>query len=147
MMKKIDFKTKWPEITMEGLNSFERKYSKYNLKLSESYKYFLTTMSNGGRPVQGIFWDEEKELELGVAFFFPIYEGKSSIEQKLKFIYEDDIFPLGLLPFASDGGSGNYLISMRKEDFGQISIMYSDSEVPLILCNSFEEFINKLEEE
>ncbi|WP_111684587.1 SMI1/KNR4 family protein [Winogradskyella tangerina] len=74
-------------------------------------------------------------------------EPKSSIEQKLKFIYKDDLFPLGLLPFARDGGSGNYLISMREQDFGQIFIMNADSEMPFFLCNSFEEFINKLEAE
>lgn len=146
-MKKIEFKTQKPKISINQINSFEQEYSQYNIQLPNDYKYFLINNSNGGRPIQRIYWDEKEELELGIAFFYSINEGNYPLNKMIENIYIDETIPEGYFPFASNGGSGQYVFSMKDSDFGCIYIVYSDSIEPFKICNSFEEFINRLEED
>tara|TARA_R110002073_G_scaffold313380_2_gene485272 strand:- start:41417 stop:41803 length:387 start_codon:yes stop_codon:yes gene_type:complete len=128
---------------MDDINTFEQENG---FKFPIDYKLFLLS-NNGGVPKENLYYDEENRLEIDIALFRPLKYGNYPLEEVIKDLHEDDYISTSFLPFARDSGSGQYLLSMRNEDFGSVFINYSDSIEPLKLCNSFEQFIDRLETE
>ena len=140
-MKKINLEHQQEKVTITEVEQFE---SDIGFKLPKSYKQFLT-QNNGGVPRERIFWDGE--IESGVSYFYPLKHGKNTIEKIIGLIHREDALPKTFLPFASTGGAGNYVISMNTDSFGEVYVFHYDGSEPFKMANSFEEFINYLEEE
>ena len=141
-MKNINLRAQEKSVGLMEINQFELDNG---FKLPKSYKTFLSN-SNGGVPRERIYWDPENELELGISHFESLKYGSYPLEDILENVYTNETVPRGFVPFASDGGSGQYILSTNSEDFGEIYVIYSDSEEPFKLCDSFDDFINRLEE-
>ena len=139
-MKKITLKLQEEKITLEYLNSFENTY---NFNIPNSYKEFLVE-NNGGIPVEKIFWDGE--IECYVPHFYSLKNGEYPIEEIIKELHREDALPTYFFPFASTGGAGSYAFSMKNEDFGAVYVFHFDGSEPLKLTDSFEDFINAMEE-
>ena len=100
--------------TREDLLQFEKNLGK---KLSESMLNFYLQY-NGGQPcVSGVH--DDKHL-----FPFNAFYSLEEMEKVLNW-FDDEVVPAGfkakdLLHFAYDPGSGNYALSLRKEDYGKV---------------------------
>lgn len=140
-MKTITLKLQQEKISLFEVEQFEVDNG---FILPISFKQFLV-QNNGGVPKERIFWDGV--LESGVSYFYPLIYGENTIEKIINSIHRDDALPNSFLPFASTGGAGDYTISMNKDSFGAIYIFHYDGSEPFKIANSFEMFINQLEED
>ena len=140
-MKKITLKHQEEKVTIPEVEQFELDNG---FKLPISYKQFLA-QNNGGVPKERIFWDGE--IESRVSYFYPLKYGENTIEKVIGLIHREDALPNTFLPFASTGGAGDYTISMNDDSFGKVYVFHYDDSEPFKMANSFEEFINYLEEE
>lgn len=126
------------------------------VKLPEKYSRFISD-HNGGYPSLSAYGNPYED---GVAIevfccLDPDYDRKKYIPGKL--ISVNDIIdshqvleknlPSYLFPFGLDAGGGYFCISTKKDEFGEIYMFYMDGtcDEPVYLCESFEEFINNLE--
>ena len=101
---------------------------------------------NGGQPqVRGVH--DEHHL-------FP-FNSFNSLEEMSKSLtwYDDEAVPAGfratdLLHFAYDPGSGNYVLSLREEDYGMVYFYVLEEKAEIYSqWTSFEEFLNSFVEE
>ena len=108
------------------------------------YKQFLLK-NNGGIPKENIFWDGN--IESRISFFFPLKYGEHTIENVISNIHREDALPSMYFPFADTRGGAIYSFSMSNDNFGEVFLFHFDGSEPLKISNSFEEFINNLEED
>lgn len=140
-MKKITVNNSKDILIELDILNFENKN---NYKLPLSYKDFLLK-NNGGVPNENIFWNGV--IEADVAYFYSLKYGNNNIESVMSNIHRDDALPKTFLPFASSGGGSMYAFSMEKTGYGEIYLFHFDGSDPFKLCESFEDFINNLEED
>lgn len=153
-MKELILEDKNKDISLDEIKIFLNEFS---LKLPKSYVDFIWN-HNGGYPSLSAYGNPYED---GVAIevfccLDPDYDRKKYIPGKL--ISVNDIIdshqvleknlPPYLFPFGLDAGGGYFCISTKKDDFGEIYMFYMDGtcEEPVYLCDSFEEFINNLED-
>ena len=101
---------------------------------------------NGGQPqVSGVH--DEHHL-----FPFNSFNSLEEMCQSLTW-YDDEAVPAGfratdLLHFAYDPGSGNYVLSLREEDYGMVYFYVLEEKAEIYgQWPSFEEFLNSFVEE
>ena len=143
-MKKIALKHQEEKVTIQEVEQFE---SDHVFKLPNSYKQFLA-QNNGGVPKEKIFWDGE--IESGVFYFYPLkYGDTNALEHIIPVLHdnEEKILPVTYFPFARTAGGSIYAFSMESKNYGEVYIFHYDDSEPFKMANSFEEFINYLEEE
>ena len=134
----MEFKNTKQKLTEEEFNQF---VSNYNLELPISYKNHMMNC-NGGKPVLNYF--EGK----GIHYFHSIKHGQfGTLEDVLNKI--GNILPDNFFPFAYDGGGNQFCISLNKDDYGKVYFCALDvGDVrPSFLADSFEVFLNELNEE
>lgn len=131
-----------PAISSEDFLQFEENLGK---KLPEAMKDFYLKY-NGGQPqVRG--GHDEHHL-------FP-FNSFNSLEEMKKSLtwFDDEAVPAEfkatyLLHFAYDPGSGNYALSLRKEDYGMVYFYVLEETAEIYgQWASFEEFLNSFVEE
>ena len=129
-------------ITREDLLQFEEILGK---KLPEAMKdYYLKY--NGGQPqVRGVHDDHH-------LFPFNSFDSLDEMKKSLKW-FDDEAIPEGfkatdLLHFAYDPGSGNYVLSLREEDYGKVYFYILEEKAELYgQWPSFEDLLNSFVEE
>ena len=101
---------------------------------------------NGGQPqVRGVH--DEHHL-----FPFHSFDSLDEMKKSLSW-FDDEAVPEGfkaadLLHFAYDPGSGNYALSLRKEDYGKVYFYVLEEKADLYgQWPSFEDFLNSFVEE
>lgn len=124
-------------ITLHDITVFEENLG---YKFPESYKKHIM-QHNGGKP------EKDYIQGLRVSYFNPIKYGDDTLEDNI----EDfkDLLPTGFLPFTTDWGGNPICISLKLgNNYGKIYYcpMDIDEIVPKLISNSFQEFINGLEE-
>ncbi|WGH74643.1 SMI1/KNR4 family protein [Tenacibaculum tangerinum] len=151
-MKDIKITESAKPVSLDEFNSF---INKYNLKLPETYKSFILKY-NGGYPKLSAYgnpYEDGSEID---SFYSVTLKDNNEIDDliissrdviKSHQIMEDNI-PSHFYPFADDSGGAKFCLSMRQEDFGKIYLVFLDgtSNEPTLICDSFEEFINGLED-
>ena len=131
-----------PAISSEDFLQFEEILGK---KLPKTMLDFYLK-NNGGQPqVRGVHDDRH---------LFPFNSFDSLEEMKKSFTwFDDEAVPAGfkaadLLHFAYDPGSGNYALSLRKEDYGMVYFYVLEEKAEIYgQWASFEEFLNSFVEE
>ena len=131
-----------PAISSEDFLQFEEILGK---KLPEAMKD-LYLKYNGGQPqVRGVHDDRH-------LFPFNSFDSLEEIKKSLTW-FDDEVVPEGfkatdLLHFAYDPGSGNYALSLRAEDYGNVYFYVLEEKAEIYgLWASFEEFLNSFVEE
>ena len=131
-----------PAISSEDFLQFEEILGK---KLPEAMMDFYLK-HNGGQPqVRGVH--DEHHL-----FPFNSFDSLEEMRKSLTW-YDDEAVPAGfratdLLHFAYDPGSGNYVLSLREEDYGKVYFYVLEETAELYgQWPSFEFFLNSFVEE
>ncbi|TDQ28611.1 SMI1/KNR4 family protein [Tenacibaculum caenipelagi] len=154
-MKDIKITESEKSISLKEFNSF---LNEFNLKLPDTYKDFILK-HNGGYPKLSAYGNPyEDGFEVDVFLCIDMTYNRTNISGDVILpsvndtidthqVLENNI-PKYLFSFGLDAGGNDFCISMREEDFGAIYAFYMDgtSEEPIFICDSFEEFINGLED-
>ncbi len=124
-------------LTEEEVNTFEKENK---LSLPEAYKRHILK-NNGG------ISDKKYFKGYGIAHFYPIKYGEDTVEDTIDMI--GDILPTGFYPFAYDMGNNQFCIDLSEGDNGKIYFCaMGEGEIkPVLIANSFEEFMKGLSNE
>jgi hypothetical protein len=155
-MKDLKLRNVSKKISSTELKSFMNEFA---LKLPESYIKFILK-NNGGYPEISAY-DNPYEDGFTIQCFnriSPVHEtileilekkevnsARSTIEthQRLEKNLPDHLYPFGL-----DVGGNDFCISMKEDDFGAIYRFFMDgtADEPIYITDSFENFVNALED-
>ncbi len=139
-MKKIEFKNQVKKVSESEILTFQ-KINEF--KFPKEYIQFLTS-SNGGVPVENMFYLEEDDSEFFITKFYSLKHSGYPLEKVVENLYEQEVLPKDFFPFASTGGAGVYAFKMEAEF--PVYVFTFDVLDPLQLSYSFEDFIDTLEE-
>jgi len=114
-----------------------------DIKMPWDYKYYLVT--------QNLFLSKDclyrgKE-EYKIHHFHP-FDVTADISLQVFFDILKDFLENSFIPFAGDSGGWQFVISLRKKDYGKVYFCRMDEELEdalTLLADSFEEFIDGLE--
>lgn len=129
-------------ITREDLLQFEENLGK---KLPEAMLNFYIKYNGGHSCVSGVH--DDKHL-----FPFNAFYSLEEMEKVLNW-FDDEVVPAGfkakdLLHFAYDPGAGNYALSLREEDYGNVYYYVLEERAEIFgQWFSFEEFLNSFVED
>ena len=129
-------------ITREELLQFEENLGK---KLPEAMLNFYIKYNGGHSCVSGVH--DDKHL-----FPFNAFYSLEEMEKVLNW-FDDEVVPAGfkakdLLHFAYDPGAGNYALSLREEDYGNVYYYVLEERAEIFgQWFSFEEFLNSFVED
>ena len=129
--------------TNDQLNQFEDQFA---IELPCDFKLFLSTQ-NVYVVEENCFLKDRSSYE--VHHFYPLHD-KSEMSLFIIFEALGEYFENSYIPFADDSGGWQYLISVRKEDYGKVYFCRMDEELRdglTLLANNFTEFINGLKKE
>lgn len=127
------------KITISELATFEQETG---LNLPESYKKHILKY-NGGSPEEKDYFQEKI-----IAHFYPIRYGKYTLEKSYKMM--KDSLPQYFLNFAYDPGGNPFCLNLKNGiDYGKVYYCAMDEGevIPEFMANSFQEFMNGLEED
>ncbi|WP_299105588.1 SMI1/KNR4 family protein [uncultured Tenacibaculum sp.] len=154
-MKELNVSESEKPISKTDLDLF---IDSYNLKIPDSYKQFILK-NNGGYPefsAYGNPYEDGFVIDVFSCFDTEYDRYNSSSEVALPSVNDtidthqvlENNIPKFLFSFGLDEGGNDFCISMRDEDFGTIYAFYMDgtAEEPVFICDSFEQFINGLED-
>ncbi|MGB0868176.1 MAG: SMI1/KNR4 family protein [Flavobacteriales bacterium] len=153
-MKEVILEDKNKDISLDEIKLF---MNEFNLKLPKGYIDFISKQ-NGGYPSLSAFGNPNEDGVVIECFYcislneYDYYTNEIQILPSREIIQIHQIIeqniPSDLYPFGYDTGGAKFCISTRDEEFGEIYMFYMDgtSEEPVYLCDSFEEFINNLED-
>ncbi len=123
-------------LTPADLDELEKLY---NWKFPESFRQLYLQYNGGYLPEE---WAEQQGIIFGG--FNAIRYDKVPAEQ----IYLDLIesFPqlIDLFPFAYDGFGHSFVLSLRTEDYGKVSLFAMDGEDFYEIADTFDEFLDLL---
>ncbi|WP_299132979.1 SMI1/KNR4 family protein [uncultured Tenacibaculum sp.] len=150
-MKKIELKLGGIPISKEELEKFIKEFG---LKLPNLYKSFILA-SNGGYPNLSAFGNPYEDGSEVDSFYTITMVDNDKIDDlvissrdviKTHQILEKNL-PSHFYPFADDIGGAKFCFSMKNSDFGSVYLVFLDgtADEPIFICDSFEEFINGLE--
>ncbi|MEM6965065.1 MAG: SMI1/KNR4 family protein [Bacteroidota bacterium] len=139
-MKNITILTSSPPATAATLSAFE---AKHNIQLPTAYKKFLMEM-NPRTIKEQVFQKEHREFWIHRFFAFDKgYElSFQSTYQAMEAHFENKY-----IAFALDPGSWMFVISIKKEDYGQVYFCRMDEELEealTFLADDFESFLEGL---
>ncbi len=106
--------------------------------LPESYKKFILK-NNGGVP------NKEYFEEIKVSYFTPIKYGDNTVEKAYAMLKE--ILPKGYLPIANDVCGELICLDLSKSNTHGFVYYLADDDEPLLVAESFKEFLEGLKEE
>ena len=131
----MEFTNTEKKLLNEDIVVFEQEIG---LQLPEAFKLHILD-KNGGVPKKRYFDDTR------ISRFLSIKYGNNTIEKLYNNI--KDVVPNGFLPFAEGSGFEFYL-SLADEGYGKVYLWFHDEEdSEELLANSFEEFIQALNDE
>jgi hypothetical protein len=137
-MKVLNVKSKGVLPSIQTIVDFENQN---RINLPFDYKWFLLTQN----PISVI---ESDILDYEVNCFYPIGCTDSSLEETFAIL--NHFFESRFVPFAYDSGGWQFVICIEKgENYGKVYFCRMDEELDkalTLLANSFDDFINKLEE-
>jgi SMI1 / KNR4 family (SUKH-1) len=146
MDRKVVFENSGPQLKEPDLDRIERLLA---IKLPSSVrKFYLQT--NGGVPDKNFIYLDD-DLFFIVNEIFKL-DGPSSVTSYFKSLEQfpdTRWFPEGLVQFGTDPGGSDICFSIRSCDNGVIFLIdaYHLEDAPILLANSMDEFIDKLEAE
>lgn len=124
------------KISNDELLEFEQSIG---YELPRSYKKFILK-NNGGVPSNKYF------SEFSIALFFSFKYGKMTIDK----IYKEfnNLVPKGFIAIADEPGGDFICINLNTDqNYGHIFYISHDNDVPLLVAESFEQFLDGLTEE
>ena len=153
-MKDIKMYDSESAISIEVLDEF---IIKYQLKLPESYKNFILKHNGGYAEIcafdnpneDGTIVAEFCAIRLELGDFLEELDNIITVTQLIEdHQHLEKNLPAHLFPFALAEGGGKFCISMNEEDFGTIYLFFMDGTAnePIFVIDSFENFINALED-
>ncbi|WP_442264913.1 SMI1/KNR4 family protein [Tenacibaculum sp. ZS6-P6] len=115
----------------------------YGISLPEDYKEKILEMNGFSSTVDLYFKPEEWDDEIEFFYVFSIKYGSSTFE---KYNTKDGLndYPEGKISIGRSR-TGNFSMSVKKDDYGSIYVYYSDGEMHK-LASSFSEFLEGLKE-
>ncbi|POR19877.1 hypothetical protein BWK58_14195, partial [Flavobacterium columnare] len=126
------------KLTLSDINDFEKELG---MTLPNGYKFHLL-IYNGGCP-------ESKDTFEGrsIAHFYPIKYGNHNLIETYNNL--KNLLPINFLNFAYDAGGNPFCFDLSEgKDYGKIYFCPMDmgEVIPEFLADSFENFMNNLEE-
>lgn len=151
-MKDIKLKESESPISLDELNQFIKEFK---LKLPDLYKEFILK-ANGGYPNLTAFGNPYEDGVEVDSFYSITIEDNNEVDDLIissrdvinsHQILESNI-PEFFYPFADDTGGAKFCLSMRQEDLGTVYLVFLDgtADEPTLISDSFEQFINGLED-
>ncbi|SEC37539.1 SMI1 / KNR4 family (SUKH-1) [Tenacibaculum sp. MAR_2009_124] len=151
-MKKIQLIQGGEPISPEELEKF---VNEFELKLPNLYKSFILA-SNGGYPNLSAFGNPYEDGSEVDSFYAITMVDNDKVDDlvissrdviKTHQILEKNLSS-HFYPFADDIGGAKFCFSMNDLDFGSVYLIFLDgtTDEPTFICDSFEEFINGLED-
>ena len=138
--RRMKFTSKEKDLTPSELIELEKLYS---IKLPKSYKEFMIK-NNGMRPLREYFFKPEIwDNDIEIFNIFSIKYGSSTFEKYNINIGLGD-YPEGKVTIGRSR-TGNFSMSVKKDDYGSIYVYYSDGEMHK-LASSFSEFLEGFKE-
>ncbi|VAW78864.1 hypothetical protein MNBD_GAMMA12-1223 [hydrothermal vent metagenome] len=151
----ICFESSTKKPSIEDIKKLEQTL---NAKLPQDYREFLLS-TNGGAPDKRYFKyinaDQEEDILQAWNFFPLTWHGENNIET-IAALYEER-FSKKYLPIACANGptissstDAVICLSVARSDYGtiyywEVSAIFDDSDIPIILTKSFTEYIDSLE--
>lgn len=119
-------RTKEPA-TAADIAAIEQQYS---FTLPEDYKVHIL-INNGGRPQRRTFVEVQadgNQVEHTISTFYSIRNGISTLEDSLNILH-DQLHP-DLVPFGSDAGGDQFVLSVGPQDYGSVYYVAHESYTP-----------------
>ena len=125
----------------QEIAGFEQSYS---IRLPMDFREYLKSV-NAISILESLYIKDN--LEFWVSDFYPL---SIEVSLSLQFVYDSllNFFESKYIAFAGDAGGWQFVISLRKKDYGKVYFCRMDEELEdalTLLADSFEEFVDGLE--
>ncbi|RZJ94512.1 MAG: SMI1/KNR4 family protein [Hymenobacter sp.] len=113
--------------TLADLTAIEQQYG---ITLPEDYKAHIL-LYNGGRPQRRTFLEVQpdgSQVERAISTFYSVRYGVSTLESSMESL-SDQLHP-DLVPFGSDTGGDQFVLSVGPQDYGSVYYISHESYTP-----------------